>query len=74
MSKNVREHQYRRCNPKMDNPEKLTPLGTQDIGRRQKKIKKKYSTIYKHTHDLSYKQLEVKTNRKSLGARKQKGI
>jgi len=37
MSKNVREHQYRRCNPKMDNPEKLTPLGTQDIGRRQKK-------------------------------------
>jgi len=52
MSKNVREHQYRRCNPKMDNPEKLTPLGTQDIGRRQKKIKKN-TALYTNTHMTS---------------------
>jgi hypothetical protein len=55
----------------MDNPEKLAPLGSQDAGRRQTK---KYNTIYKYTHELSYKRLVVKTNRKSLRARKQKGL
>ena len=42
---NVRE--TRRRNQKMDNPEKLTTLGTQDTGRRQ--TKQKHTTIHKQT-------------------------
>ena len=62
----------------MDNPEKLTTLGTQDSRRRQNKNKihniiyvghyygRKQTQITQIRHEFFYKQLEVKTNRKSF--------
>jgi hypothetical protein len=58
---------------RMDNPEKLATLDTQGTKRRQTKQKHNTTCVghhYAHTntirHELSYKQLKVKTNRTSF--------
>jgi hypothetical protein len=52
----------------MDNPEKLATYGTQDEEKQQNTIQHNMSwtQIMQIRHEPSYKQLEVKTNRKSL--------
>jgi hypothetical protein len=73
-----KRHRKPKGQSRMDNPEKLAILGTQNTGRRQTKQRKHNTSCVGHhyaqtntklntiRHYPSYKQLEVKTNPTSL--------